>query len=1536
VTRLRLFILLPVVIIVVISSFTLWLIEGPMKYFFFIFQVILTAAFVWLFVSPKLNVLKLVHKKHNASSFASLQLRHLDYLFLFISASLLLVNIFNVSTPLNVLLAFVVVSLLPGYVILRLTRVLNSISSLEAFILSYVLTVALSGILPALFTPFINLNSRVAFVGLIAFFSTLPILKDWLVKPPVSQGEKTFEFSSISFLTLSIVIGFFALIITSLYPQMTLLPGLDSIRNFSEARLFSLSPALFSSISSSLLIYESAMYSVSISSPEVYLTFLAFTSVTVLLSFYVMAKKYLDEIDNRLPFFATVFWAVFSGFGWIYLFENKLGQPGMTQTSLLSQAYSPTYADIRYGLSSNLWLSDGFIAMTVSFTIFFTLLYLLKCKNIPKISLMLLISVLVLALYFIHAPELFMFALFLVVLGLLGFRTSLRIDEALYSIFIAIVGAIALSHFLPVISPTVQTINILTIVVIGLVGPTCLFTLLKRKDADVRKYSKLIKMVAYALLIFFAVGLLSWPLFANTFSMNSVGNTFLVPWFFYPVRLGIIGLLGLAGICILADRHSKNALMIFPVLFFVAWIVGRVVSVVNLNLFNTGYFEWRFLFFSFAALCITSSVLLKHLQARALQKLTPKKSLGRICLCTLLISLLVLVGVSSTFLTIEQWAYSADQTYFDQNELNAISFLSSNLTSSQSPPPLLTVTSQSSSALGFVPSPWVVSYVQPIIWSSKSPEIPLTFLNNLRFSPPIIYLDQRDLNALNSTALQNSYLGGFLLQLIKQVYSNSEVKIYQLPSGVPPLQNGESVLVFDLNETTDNDLLASYLLSLGGYNYTTMSNSDPQISEHSTLIFPSDSIATADLTKLGLDNGQKIIILNSEGYGQLARLFFECRGNTATVNITSGGDVFVYDLVNKTLGLKSLSEPLFANELEFVMYNNMQGVNYSSIVGDNQTAFWSFTGGVGVGKISAPLLTNDPSMKIEGNDSLEAVINSGHYSDWYVQKNYPIAQDWSQREFMSVWWYGTNSGQNIGILAAGATWNNYFQYNFVDNFTGWQNLIIPLNEFTPHGTPNWDSISILQIRSFNGGTSGTLHLGPIGVEDGNNASTEITINNATATLPTLSVFNGPSYVPITLPKLNSSIEIPANNLYFTDGSRADSVFGVGYSGEVQMERINDTYVITVSVKLPPPESASSQIRFRVGYEGEMMNASSLVTNNTETSLPTPIALSPFIPTDGTSVLSSYATNSTNVPLIAKQIIGNQTELYYLNIYPIVSSVFANANSSQNLLKILANVLKIVGLPKYDTSVQSWVIDDANPVFAFKSASLQGNISINADSLIPSENLDLPEVYISSNNVPTLLKDVTSLSIQNIGGKIALSSHNVSLENGTGFYPFMVIDNPEIVITGQNISMSALTSNGTLVNSQSSTSIKLSINGSLSAYMRNPSIQTNGEAFFQETYAFHSYLTSLQTMGQDLNITGEISFNLPLSDQYSIASNFTWTGSAVRNPPAFTWDELGSIKESIPYFILAIVIFSVVWILAQLKYDVNSKRLKGSAKDLEQG
>ena len=1217
--------ILSVTIAVVFSSFTLWLIEHPIKYFLFAFQFILTATFAWIFIFPHFKVaLKLVLAKPNIPLLHRIPGSWSDYSFVSLSAILLLVNIFDVSTPLNILLAFIVVSLLPGYVLLRLTNVFNSIPYLDALVLSYALSLALSGILPTLFMPITIHSNKLAFLGLLTFLSALPILKGLATKRRISQPKTALEFSLSQLLTFITVFVCFSTVMIYLYPQMSLVPGLDIVRNFSTARLWGLSPELLLSTYPSFHIYQSAIYAVSTPSLEAYQSLLAFTSVSVLLSFYLMAKKYLHKIDNRLPSIATVFWAIFSGFGWVCLFEKKLGQPSITQKDLLRMVYDATYADIGYGLSTNLWLC-GFIAMTASFTVFFTLLYLLKCRDIPKKPLMLLASVLVIAIYFIHPPELVTFTMLLAVLAFLGQRNDLRLDELFSSTFVGLVGIIIISLFMTSSLSRLPLLPYVPIALISLVALVYLLKLMKWNGVRARNQSHFIKFFTYALIIFSIAGLLAWSPLKENFSMIDVGHTFLVPWFFHPLRLGVVGLLGLLGMIVIAKRYSESAVVVFPFLFITAWVMGRVVSFVNVSFLYTGYSEWRFLFFSFAAASIMSTLFLKHIETK---KILPNKSSARTCLNSFLIGLLVLSGVSSTFLTIEKRIFSTDEKYLlDESELNAVSFLSSTFTN-QKPAPLLTVTYQSASALEFVPSPWVEKQIQSVIWSPGYPEIPLTFLYNLRFPTSYIYLHQRDLEAISRTNFQNGYVARHLLETTTKVYTDSGIKIYRLPNGVPPLPNGKSALVTPSNESlSETDFLASYILSLGGYNYTRILESDPKIPEKDTLIFPSDSIPIDNTAKFGLNKGQKIVILNLDGHGTLSELFFD--------------------------------------------------------------------------------------------DQLE-----------------------------------------------------------------------------------------------NGETTAT-------------------------------------------------------------------------------------YITTPDAVIP---------------------------------LPFEIRLTPLIAREEVQVLGSYANGVERTPIVAMRIFDDQTQVFYLNVHPLVRAASSTESATQSLFQILASLLDIVGLLKYDAAAASWVIEDDTPVFAFKEGLLEGNVSIYTESVIPSEKLNLSEIEIVINNTQTLLNDVAALSLHNPAGKFALFSQNVRIRNGTGFYTFIKAENPEIRITGDNILVSASTLNGINLNFEAVGTAKLAVNGSFFAYLRTPCINNIGNSSFREVYAIHSYLGQLRTMGEDLLVEGEVKFGLPLSDQYSVASDFTWEGVAARDPPALTWDELKSLVDSLPYFALAIGIVCTTYVATQkIRIRVGRRRQSKECK-----
>jgi len=1216
---------LSLIVAIFLSSFTLWLLEHPIRYFFFVFQIVLTVTLTWTFVLPKFRVaLKLAHTKRSIGSFAHLHVRRSDVFFIFASATLLLVNAFNTFTPANIILAFIVVSLLPGYVLLRLINVLDFVSYLEAVFLSYVLSLALSGLLPTLFMPIATQNNRVAFLGLLTFLSTLPFLKDAVARYTVPKRKTRLEFNVADIALLGIVVGFFSVIMIYLYPQMSIIPGPDIVRNFSAARLWGLSPELFSSAYPFFHIYQSSIYAVSTPSLEAYQTFLALTSVSVLLSFYLMAKKYLHKIDHRLPGVATVFWAVFSGLGWLYLFENKLWQQDTGQLDLLRMAYDATYADIGYGISTNLWLY-GFIAMTASFTIFFTLLYLLKCRNIPKTPLMLLASVLVIAIYFIHPPELVTFTMLLAVLAFLGQRNDLRLDELLSSTFVGLVGIIIVSLFMASSLSRVPLLPYVPIVLISLVALVYLLKLMKWNGVRARKQSHFISFFAYALIICSLAGLLAWPPLKEDFSMIDVGHTFLVPWFFHPLRLGVVGLLGLLGMIVIAERYSESTVVVFPFLFITAWVMGRVVSFVNVSFLYTGYSEWRFLFFSFAAASIMSTLFLKHIETK---KILPNKSSARTCLNSFLIGLLVLSGVSSTFLTIEKRIFSTDEKrLLEENELDAISFLSSTFTN-QKPAPLLTVTYQSASALEFVPSPWVEKQIQPVIWSPEYPEIPLTFLYNLRFPPSYIYLHQRDLEAISRMNFQNGYVARHLLETTTKVYADSGIKIYKLPNGVPPLPNGKSTLVTPSNESlSETDFLASYILSLGGYNYTRMLESDPEIPEKDTLIFPSDSIAIDNTAKFGLNKGQKIVILNLDGHGPLSELFFD--------------------------------------------------------------------------------------------DQLE-----------------------------------------------------------------------------------------------NGETTAT-------------------------------------------------------------------------------------YITTPDAVIP---------------------------------LPFEIRLTPLIAREEVQVLGWYANGVERTLIVAMRIFDDQTQVFYLNVHPLVRAASSTESATQSLFQILASLLDIVGLPKYDAAATSWVIEDDTPVFTFKEGLLKGNVSIYTESVIPSEKLNLSEIEIVINNTQTLMNDVAALSLHNPAGKIALFSQNVRISNGTGFYTFIKAENPEIRITGDNILISASTLNGINLNFEAVGTAKLAVNGSFFAYLRTPCIYNIGNSSFREVYAIHSYLGQLRTMGEDLLVEGEVKFGLPLSDQYCAASDFTWEGVAARDPPALTWNELKSLVDSLPYFALAIGMICTTYVATQkIRIRVGRRRQSKECK-----
>jgi len=146
------------------------------------------------------------------------------------------------------------------------------------------------------------------------------------------------------------------------------------------------------------------------------------------------------------------------------------------------------------------------------------------------------------------------------------------------------------------------------------------------------------------------------------------------------------------------------------------------------------------------------------------------------------------------------------------------------------------------------------------------------------------------------------------------------------------------------------------------------------------------------------------------------------------------------------------------------------------IIDDGQVLFWE-AGGDGQGSISAPEISDEIDKKESGGDSLRiSVKDGGKHRRWYIQHKYKPPVDFSGKDLIAFYWYGSNSGGEIYICFPAPDWDNSFVTVFSDHFNGWKRLVFPFNGFKVYGNPSWEQISMIRIRSKTDNIHGTWYL----------------------------------------------------------------------------------------------------------------------------------------------------------------------------------------------------------------------------------------------------------------------------------------------------------------------------------------------------------------------------------------------------------------------------------------------------------------------------
>ena len=785
----------------------------------------------------------------------------------------------SISFPMSLIISF----FLPGWVLIRFLGVSDGKTfNLQSLLISFSASIGLTSLI-LLSTLMLKENGITVLSGTYAVLSLLLLLKNSLQKlkeKPMSPFISENQHNLVDILVLAWVTLFFGFVIFSLYPQTAYVPGLDIVRHYSASQALIQATDVYST---EYPWFHSALAMVNqLSTPPMWLfqSGIAFLSIILIFSFYIMAKAYLSEINRFAHLIATIFFFVFSGFGWLYVLQQKLSLDNTSSyLDILNQAWHITYFDIGYGQGGWLWLQ--FRPLTVGFTIFFTLLYLMRSEYLGKRNYIIIVSLLLLTLYQVHLSEILIFVVLIFVLSLLRPRIKLRILETAVSVLISLGPTLLLTiAYHQFFHWQYQPFTFQILAVLALLA--CLTCFLVKYSKRPRMQVRInLTLVCSGILFIFSVFLVYWFLNPKVFTVFQYYDIYAVPWEFYPILLGVVGAIAVLGSVLVIKKCANQPAMIFVILLVLAIIIGKAITFLNVNFVDTSYIERRMIPFVGAASSILASIIVVALMKW--QKTNVPFNRLKNFTIALFLSFLVLGGISSTFLTIDYQLLGLPQRSMTPEQFK----LESHLSGADPYSVVLTVTNSSRNIAEFENLGYIIDLFRYQLWPSKSPELALNVFSSLN-SSTIILLDSRD-SKIISSKYQDGYIASHILKIAPVKYNDGVGKILLFPRVSPPSSYSEDVLV--LPDDQNRIYYAYDLLSLSGYNYTTALESDINfISKARIIVVPNEDIALKMIHYKEQNNSHfdKLVVFDVDGNS--SRLTSKLGLYNAT-KITEGSDL---------------------------------------------------------------------------------------------------------------------------------------------------------------------------------------------------------------------------------------------------------------------------------------------------------------------------------------------------------------------------------------------------------------------------------------------------------------------------------------------------------------------------------------------------------------------------------------------------------------------------------------------------------------------
>lgn len=784
---------------------------------------------------------------------------YVQYILVTLSVVTTLALLLNKSLgSLGLIVEISIVFFFVGFSLLYAAGFVYKLDTIEILVLSFHTSYATTGLLAAILILVPHEYKGVIAFGGISFVGMLSLVYNRLISRP--RLRRSFTEGGLlepwDKYILSILLLFHAALLAILYPKLGYLSHSDWSRHFNSASILWRFPKLHWGSYPPLLRLQISFLvgtcDVSIGSIS---TALAFTGLMWPLTLYSLGRALFQGIRGyeKAPLILSIL-GEFSG--WTSGFRDLL--------SLLKGV-----SQYPYEKSFQLTIFPRNQYISVSLTLFVLLLLAKRVRDPERahdLTSRVLLTVAVAALYLSHIIEACLLSVAFLISYLLTEDAKIRsifreaIVEFCCGLSLALGVLVLLSLWLPLFSPNPLFVaaGLLSIVLMLVMGVQSKVSL--GISRILIKFLKLVhqkqRPIMFLIWFVFLVSLLLWIDVKNEPAIVPEGRIVLL--YEYPARLGVPGLLGLVGACLLLRDLEKQPaktlflLLVIPPLVFLAG--GELIGLSYIvGIFIAGIFpEFRFVRLLKALLLPLASLGLTALAQRSGSKLVNRSShqissvrSARRWVPALLLILLISYEALPTTVGSLRWRSVEAASPI---EIDAAEFLRDTL--NKDPPAHAISTSSSTWAvLTFGGAPFVTIPTSKSWWKLKlivgesTPEASLYF----SYAPPATHPYLVHHRGGTTEAFFDR-----LASVLSPVYENEWFRIYNLSPHRPVPPESPAVLALPASGNVTPEVFVDVLvgaLSHLGLNFTTALDLDPGVVRREVLILPYDPPRGNQVTK---------------------------------------------------------------------------------------------------------------------------------------------------------------------------------------------------------------------------------------------------------------------------------------------------------------------------------------------------------------------------------------------------------------------------------------------------------------------------------------------------------------------------------------------------------------------------------------------------------------------------------------------------------------------------------------------------------------